>query len=180
MDVRRVVTGHDDDGKAVFASDERVAPITLAMLPGAEFHRLWGSDGRQRYPDGGLAPNAHAYLPPTSGFRLVLFTLPPEGANAAPIDPESSLGDELVEEVEAKLPGMLAHMEPDEPGMHTTDTTDLSIVVSGRIVLELDDGAETALSVGDVVVQNGTRHRWRNPGSEPAVLCTVMVGAERG
>ena len=42
MKVRRVVTGHDRDGKAVFASDEEVDPLTLALMPGAEFHRLWG------------------------------------------------------------------------------------------------------------------------------------------
>ena len=41
MRVRRVVTGHDPDGKAVFASDEQVDPLTLALIPGAELHRLW-------------------------------------------------------------------------------------------------------------------------------------------
>jgi len=37
MGIRRVVTGHDSDGKAVFASDEVVEPITLDLLPGTEF-----------------------------------------------------------------------------------------------------------------------------------------------
>lgn len=66
MDVRLVVTGHDNNGKAVFASDGLVAPITLAAMPGAEFHRLWGSDGPQTYPDAGAAPNA-----PGISLRLV-------------------------------------------------------------------------------------------------------------
>lgn len=174
MDARLVVTGHDSNGKAVFASDEQVAPITLSMMPGAEFHRLWGSDTPQTYPSAGSAPITSAYLPPVGGFRFVLFTIPPEGDAEHPDDMTAA-----VEEVEAKLPGMIAHMEPDEPGMHTTDTTDFDIVLSGQIVLELDDGAETTLSAGDVVVQNGTRHRWRNPGTEPAVLGTAMVGARR-
>jgi quercetin dioxygenase-like cupin family protein len=82
-------------------------------------------------------------------------------------------------EIEAKLPGLMAHMEIDDPGMHTTDTTDFEIVLSGEIVLELDDGAEVTLSPGDTVVQNGTRHRWRNPGTEPAVLGVFLVGAHR-
>ncbi len=34
MDVRRVVTGHDAEGAAVFVTDEDVAPITLSLLPG--------------------------------------------------------------------------------------------------------------------------------------------------
>jgi hypothetical protein len=33
MDARGVVTGHDAAGKAVFVSDESVAPVTLALLP---------------------------------------------------------------------------------------------------------------------------------------------------
>ena len=40
MGIRRVVTGHNANGKAVFASDKVVEPITLALLPGAEFFRL--------------------------------------------------------------------------------------------------------------------------------------------
>jgi mannose-6-phosphate isomerase-like protein (cupin superfamily) len=174
MDVRRVVTGHDSNGKAVFASDEMVAPITLAAMPGVEFHRLWGSDGPQTYPDAGAQPDAPAYFPSVGGFRFGLFTIPPEQEAVYPEDMEGAMA-----EIEAKLPGMMAHMELDDPGMHTTDTTDYEIVLSGHVVLELDDGAEVALSPGDTVVQNGTRHRWRNPGTEPAVLGVVLVGAHR-
>jgi mannose-6-phosphate isomerase-like protein (cupin superfamily) len=77
------------------------------------------------------------------------------------------------------MPGLSAVMEPDEPGMHRTDTTDFGIVVSGTVMLELDDQAEVALSAGDLVVQNGTRHRWRNPGDVPARLVFVVIGAHR-
>jgi mannose-6-phosphate isomerase-like protein (cupin superfamily) len=44
-------------------------------------------------------------------------------------------------------------------------------------VLELDDGATVHLRPGDTVVQNGTRHRWSNPGTEPAVLAVFICGA---
>jgi quercetin dioxygenase-like cupin family protein len=81
--------------------------------------------------------------------------------------------------VEAKLPGMLARMEPDNPGMHTTDTIDFEVVVSGEVVLELDDGAERVLRPGDTVVQNGTRHRWANRRAEPAVVAVILLGAHR-
>ncbi len=174
MDVRFVVTGHDNNGKAVFASDVLVAPITLAAMPGAEFHRLWGSDEPQTYPDAGAAPSAPAYFPAVGGFRFGLFTIPPEQEANYPEDMQGAMA-----ELETKLPGMMAHMEIDNPGMHTTDTTDFEIVLSGRVVLELDDGAEVTLSPGDTVVQNGTRHRWRNPGTEPAVIGVAIVGAHR-
>jgi mannose-6-phosphate isomerase-like protein (cupin superfamily) len=174
MDVRLVVTGHDADGKAVFARDEHVAPIRLAVMPGAEFHRLWGSDAAQTYPDSGSEPGGVAYFPPVGGFRFGLFTIPPAQQADSPEDMAAAMA-----EVESKLPGMMAHMEPDAPGMHTTDTTDFEIVLSGQIVLELDDGAEVTLNPGDTVVQNGTRHRWRNPGTVPAVIGVAIVGAHR-
>jgi quercetin dioxygenase-like cupin family protein len=51
--------------------------------------------------------------------------------------------------------------------------------VSGRIVLELDDGATVELGPGDTVVQNGSRHAWRNPFDEPATLVVVLIGATK-
>ena len=64
-----------------------------------------------------------------------------------------------------------------ESGMHTSDTIDYGIVVSGEIWLELDDGAEVRLKQGDCVVQNGTRHNWRNRGTEDCVIAFVLIGA---
>jgi EutQ-like cupin domain len=59
-------------------------------------------------------------------------------------------------DLEATLPGLFDHNEPDNPGMHTTVTIDFEYVLSGRVVLELDDGATVELGPGDTVVQNGT------------------------
>ncbi len=64
--------------------------------------------------------------------------------------------------------------------MHTTDTVNLDVVVSGEVWLELDDGEELHLHVGDWVVQNGTRHAWRDRSSEPAVLFVTLLGVQRG
>jgi quercetin dioxygenase-like cupin family protein len=63
--------------------------------------------------------------------------------------------------------------------MHTTDTVDMEIMLSGEVVLELDNGVERTLRTGDVNIQNGTRHRWHNRGTEPATMAVVMVGATR-
>jgi len=40
MRVRRVVTGRDRNGKAVFASDQELDPLTMALMPGWELRRL--------------------------------------------------------------------------------------------------------------------------------------------
>lgn len=174
MDVRRVVTGHDANGKAVFVSDESVPPVVPNLLPGNEFHRLWGGDTTPHFPDDGLRPDDRAYFPPVGGFRFGLFTIPPDGGAGAPPDLDF---EAAMAEFEEKLPGLAGHMEPDAPGMHTTATIDFEVVLQGSVMLELDDGARVSLGVGDTVVQNGTRHRWSNAGTEPAVLAVFICGA---
>jgi mannose-6-phosphate isomerase-like protein (cupin superfamily) len=173
MGIRRVVTGHDAAGKAVFASDEVVEPITLDLLPSTEFYRLWGGDEPRRFPDDGSEPSAPQYFPPVGGFRFGLFTVAPDSTSMLE---DLDIGAALAE-METQLPGLAAHMEPEHPGMHTTSTIDYEYVVSGRCVLELDDGATRELGPGDTVIQNGTRHAWRNPYSEPCLLVVVLVGA---
>jgi mannose-6-phosphate isomerase-like protein (cupin superfamily) len=175
MKVRRVVTGHDAKGKAVFASDVEVDPLTVGLMPGAEFHRLWGGDQAPTFPDDGAPTAQPDYFPPVGGYRFGFFTIPPEmvqpGAN---LDVETALA-----EMDEKLPGLAGYVERDNPGMHTTDTIDFEVVLSGQVILELDDGVEKVLGPGDTVVQNGTRHRWANRGSEPAVLAVFITGANR-
>ena len=46
-EVRRVVTGHDPEGRSVFVADEPVAPLELELFPGWAFHPLWGGDATQ-------------------------------------------------------------------------------------------------------------------------------------
>jgi len=174
MGIRRVVTGHDEAGRAVFASDTMIEPITLTLLPETQFYRLWGSDERSSFPDDGAEPAMPTYFPGPNGFRFGLFTVAPDSAVFTDeLDMEAAFG-----ELDEKLPGLAAHMEPENPGMHTTATVDYEFVVSGRVVLELDDGATRELGPGDTVIQNGTRHAWRNPHDEPAVLVVVLIAAD--
>ena len=63
-------------------------------------------------------------------------------------------------------------------GMHTTDTVDVVLVVSGAITLELVDGTAVGLAAGDTVVQLGEPHRWVNHGPDPATIALFMVGAD--
>ncbi len=175
MAIRRVVTGHRD-GKAIFASDEHVEPLTLALSPGAEFFRLWGGDEAPTFPDDGSPTPQPMYFPAVGGYRFGIFTVPAAGVATTNADLDVEAG---VVEFEEKLPGLMSHMEPDNPGMHTTDTIDFEVVLSGEVVLELDDGVETVLRAGDTVVQNGTRHRWSNRGDTPAVLAVFLCGAHR-
>ena len=77
----------------------------------------------------------------------------------------------------AKAPGLAEAMELQDSGMHTTASVDYGVVISGEITLELDDGAMVRLKQGDCVVQNGTRHAWRNSSTTPCIMAFVLVGA---
>ena len=175
MKIRRVTTGHSAQGKAVFVSDTEVEGDTVALLPGAAFHKLWGADRAPVFPDAGTPPSYTDYFPPLGGFRFMAFTVaPPRETSVTPNDREA-----LWKELRRKLPGLAEHMERKNPGMHTTSTIDFEYIVSGEVWLELDDGAAVHLRAGDTVVQNGTRHAWRNRSSEPCQIVVFMVGVPR-
>jgi mannose-6-phosphate isomerase-like protein (cupin superfamily) len=174
MKVRRVVTGHDRSGKAVFVSDREVEPVTAALLPGSEFHKLWGGERAPSFPDDGAEAAQPTYFPPIGGFRFGMFSLPP-ASKVTPPQPADVAA--AARELEEKLPGLASYMEPDSPGMHTTDTIDFEVVLEGEVWLELDGGKEVHLKPGDTVVQNGTRHAWHNRGQKTARLAVFICGA---
>ena len=105
----------------------------------------------------------------------MINTVPP-GEPALPPDLDMAAA---MEELERQMPGAMAANEPGTPGMHTTDSLDYVLVVSGEATLELDDGERTVLRAGDVVIQNGTRHAWHNYGTEPCTIVGVAIGADR-
>ena len=136
--VRRVVTGHDREGRAVLRSDDR---FETQLIPGgdAAFALLWTTesvpadnndetDGRLR--DAGLT------LDRGSVIRVVDM------------------------------------MQGGVSPMHRTNSIDYGIILSGEVELELDDGATTRLGPGDIVVQRGTIHLWRNPSTSQA--CRIV------
>jgi hypothetical protein len=158
MQVRQVVTGHDAKGRAVFVRDEQVDATPIPGL--GELTFLWSADEPATYPNAGNNPASPGIFPPVGGIRFTMATYSPESGVVAP---------EATPEMHIE--------EGDEPGMHRTDTTDFGVLLSGNIAVEVDDGAELLLSPGDVVVQNGTRHRWRVVGDVPATMAAFMIGA---
>jgi mannose-6-phosphate isomerase-like protein (cupin superfamily) len=175
MNTRRVVTAENSAGKAIFVSDEAVAPTTVA-LSSTSYHELWRDDATPAFPADGANGPKSTFFPGPDGYRFFILTLPPGDGHS--IDPNIDIMAAL-QELDEKLPGLRDCSEPDNPGMHRTNTVDMEIVLSGEIVLELDDGAEVTLLPGDSNIQNGTRHRWHNRGTEPAVMACFMVGGTR-
>jgi quercetin dioxygenase-like cupin family protein len=58
--------------------------------------------------------------------------------------------------------------------VHRTQSVDYGIVLSGEVVLVLDE-AETVLRAGDVVVQRGTSHRWENRSAATARMAFILI-----
>jgi quercetin dioxygenase-like cupin family protein len=157
FDVRRVVTGHDDTGRAVFVSDA-TPPATIETPTGIGSSVLFWLDGPAVDGDAGGDPDADRGLePPVSGciWRLVRLPVPPP--------------DEPTERHWVRAGGD----DDSPPGMHATDTLDFVMVLDGQLVLGLDDG-DHLLRAGDAVVQRGTRHRWRVVGDR-ACLCSFLM-----
>jgi len=171
---RRVVTGHDARGRSIIASDQRIHGVAVPGA-GTELTTLWCSDQTMRYPDSGAPQTLAPWFPPVGGFRLAEFIIQPDAAapSTRTADPSA-----LRAETDRLFPGLLATMDPSHPGMHRSATIDLLYVLSGRVILELDDGSRTELRAGDVAVQSGTMHAWRNPFDEPCRVLGVLLGAE--
>ncbi|MDD7972850.1 cupin domain-containing protein [Roseinatronobacter alkalisoli] len=172
---RRVITGIRD-GKSVFVSDGPV-PNThhYTALPGHMTSVVYATAARPNLPqDQAEQAPPRMPVPPAPGeTRLMIVTMPPDTVFAG-ADAEAAVAEQATH-----IPGLIDTFEPDAPGMHTTDTVDYDIVLDGEIWLELDDGAQTRLTRGDVVVQCGTRHAWRNKSDQNATLCFVLIGAAR-
>jgi len=175
MKIRRLVTGHSKEGKAIVVSNTVMEATRPTTSPGYEFHNLWGADECLTFPDNGAQPVYRDWFAPVGGFRFQQFTFPPDNT-----PPPAGVDDSIISAEWDKLaPGMTAAFQKDAPGMHRSNTVDLIYVISGRIVLELDDGVKVNLQAGDTLVQNGTCHAWHNPYDEPCRFITTQIGARR-
>lgn len=179
MEIRRIVTGHDSTGKSVFSSDSAAPRIhRFAHVPGFETSMIWSTDEGTTVPqrgDSDPAQTATSWVPGRSGTRMLVVTFPPDSVMGAPDFDPAAAGAEYMQ----AIPGLAERFEMENPGMHTTDSVDYGMLLAGEIQLELDDGVRKRLSPHDVVIQQGTRHAWRNLSTEPATMLFVLVGAPR-
>jgi hypothetical protein len=175
MQIRRIVTGHDRKGKAVFVS-AAASPRTTAFehVPGFVTSLLWETAPDATVPagEGDPAVAATSWTPPPGGTNLMFITFPPDAVMVSPDFDPAAAGAEYMR----VLPGLAEKFEMDHPGMHTSDS---GVLIDGELHLELDDGATKKLDPGDVVIQNGTRHAWRNKSDKPASMLFILVGAKR-
>ena len=173
--INRVVTGHGDDGSSLVAM-QSAPPRTdvFKHIPGMVSRLVWATGPVPRLPFVGTdpTPGVTSFVPGPGETRFIVVTFPPDSVfGAADFDPEAAVRENL-----AVSPGLAERFEPD--GMHTTPTVDYGIVLDGEIWLELDEGRSMLLHQHDVVIQNGTRHAWRNKSERAATVAFVLIGAQ--
>lgn len=70
----------------------------------------------------------------------------------------------------------IVHLQPHAASpMHRTESVDYGIVLEGEVHLVLDDGSETRLGPGDVVVQRGTDHAWENRTGSVTRMAFILI-----
>ena len=171
---RRVVTA-EIQAKSVIQSDELLENYNFKTVPGYIHRLVWVNSSipdlsQQQKMDG----YPESVVPGPGGTSLHIVTFPPSSVFEDP----SFDGNAAHKEALSRLKGLADHFEAEDRAMHKTNTVDYAVVFEGEIWLELDDGKAVHLQKGNVVVQNGTRHAWRNKGAAPATMLFFLNGAK--
>ena len=176
-DIRRVVTGHEPDGKAVVLSDGALPHVTRPPgQPGLAFHEIWNTGQMPMtlsFAEAEPTDRHRDTAPPRGGTVIRIVDIPPEGQDGPGFDRDAA-GDLFAA---VGLQGNEDHTIPGRhPLMHRTESVDYGVVLSGEIVLLLDED-EVPLGPGDVVIQRGTIHAWANRSDAICQMLFVLTDA---
>ena len=172
---RRVVTGHNADGKSVFVTDAPT-PHVFQRNPGSAIvMELWETGATPADNRGNADAIARGFRlpPPKNGSVFRVIEYPPDKERLTALASELAAPDDGSGRVQAAdKSGGARHL-----GFHKTSSIDYAIVLSGEIHALMDEG-EVLLKTGDVLVQRGTNHAWSNRTDEPCVVAFVLIDAE--
>lgn len=162
--VRRIVTGHDEDGAAVVISDENCPHVIPVMgIETFATTELWTTSVPGDNAAEGDPVSKTLRLPPPDGgavFRIVEF--PPDKLYRETLRPDQQL---------------LEGGGGSDQMMHRTRSVDFAIVLSGEIWCVMDKD-EVLMHPGDVMVQRGTNHDWQNRTDAQARVAFVLIDAK--
>ncbi len=177
--VRRIVTGHDAQGRAIIQADEAVPRVQRIGGPtGPLFHEVWNTRATPAPIDAASGePHEDGIIlaPPKNGTRIRVLDIPPD-------DP--SLANQTAEEARAHFAEVGAGDAASHTGtgsrharMHRTETIDYGIVLDGELVLIMDEG-ETTVRAGDIIIQRGTNHGWANRSDRNCRIAFILIDGE--
>jgi len=174
--VRRVVTGHDAQGRAVVIEDGPAPTVrTDPNRPGYAVTQIWATDSSPAFVGNDEDPTLRAMTltPPAGGTVVRVIEFPPANLELREIDAEQAAQAFSMYGQSHVLTGS---NKPNKrhPFMHRTETVDYAMVLSGEIVMLLDE-TEVTLKAGECLIQRGTNHAWTNRSDQPCRVMFVLV-----
>lgn len=171
MQARRIVTGHNEQGESVILFDDHAQNVThIPSWEGLYVTELWVTSespiDNSGVSDRSLRPMKHD--PDANGTIFRLVEVPPESKTSF-----------RAEGIFQELGSQNKPSEADRnrhPTMHKTNSVDYLVVLSGEMIMEMEQGS-TLLKQGDCIVQRGTNHAWVNRSDKPCLLAAVLVDA---
>ncbi len=176
--IRRVVTGHDANGKAVVISDGLTPRLTTNPLrPGHRSTEIWKTSAAPMTiaagePGPTLEPRT--IQPPGNGTVIRIAELEPE--TEALLNVTSAAARKIFKESGNENASTWGR-GGRPPMMHRTETVDYVIILEGELVMLLDD-QDVLLKQGDVVIQRGTHHAWSNRSGKKVRLMYVLLDGQ--
>jgi quercetin dioxygenase-like cupin family protein len=176
--IRRVITGHDEHGKAIVLEDGLAPAVrTNPHRPGHVSVDLWKTRASpvvlsRAEPDPTAGPKQLHPLPRGTVFRI--SEIAPETEAIRNMDAAQA---RAVFQAMGNENASTFGQNKRHPFMHRTETLDYAVVLEGEIVMLLDD-QEVHLKAGDVVIQRGTNHAWSNRSDRPCRMLYVLIDGE--
>ena len=152
---RRIITGHDEQGRSVFLVDDTCLNVHRVMgLPDFAFTELWKTtETPSRLNDeGDRAEGVPQLAPPAGGSVFRILEMPPDRSWTE------------------KFPNVPV------PTMHRTLSVDYAFVIEGEVWAVLD-GEERLMREGDILIQCGTNHGWANRSDTRCRILFVLIDA---
>lgn len=177
--IKRVVTGHNEQGKAVISSFDKLPKVVeLDAIPGTIFHEVWSTSSSPVVIDNGDDPTLGdiCLSPPTQGTRIRFVDIPPDSKEF--LENGASQMKQAFSEI-GEVEASTVKADSSHPLMHRTESVDYGVVIKGEITLVLDD-SEAVLKEGDVIIQRGTNHAWANRSGEICRMLFVLIDGQYG
>lgn len=151
-DVRRILTGFDEQNRSTVLSTVPCPHVKdAAAATGIRFAEIWNTPSNTPEEDNDYDAGGHA----------------PEAMN--PTDPRGTL-------VRLAEIGRDPNEDPAAT-MHSTNTIDYVVILSGTVFGVFEDGTELECFPGDIAIVRGVPHAWSNKNDEPCIALFVLVGA---
>lgn len=176
--IRRVVTGHDERGRAIVISDGPAPFVHVNKLDpewySVDIWRTHEMPAKIVSQHGETTEGPRRQMPTRNGTVLRINHFPPESEAVRAMTPADSLrAFEGLGNPEAATFGKGGR----HPLMHRTKTIDYALILSGEIVMVMDD-QDLHLKAGDVLIQCGTNHAWSNRSKAPCTVAFILIDGE--